>query len=122
MVPTHAPFTRLLAALTPVLLLWGFVGCVVVCAEHAEERLNEEVTATSVEVSESHCSEPCPVTEASFLVPAKRFAPGQHAVGTQYAPLPTLQEPPRALPFSKHHPQALKPPGPPFESLRTLRI
>lgn len=122
MIPTRTPLTRLLAALMPALLLWAFVGCVAVCAAHAEEGRGGGVEAASVELRDSHCSEPCPITEASFLVPAKRFALDQQAVAAQPAPAPPAQEPPRTLSFSGRHPETLRPPGPPFERLRTLRI
>lgn len=122
MISPRAPFTRLLAALTPALLLWAFVGCMAVCAAHAEERRVEGVTATSVEVSDSHCSETCPVKEGIFLVPAKRFAPDQQAVSAQPAPAPALQEPPHASSSSGRHGETLKPPEPIFRRLHTLRI
>ena len=122
MITPRAPFMRLLAALTPALLLWAFVGCVAVCAAHAEELRGEDTAATSVELRDSHCSDSCPVTEATLILPAKRFAPDQQAVGAQPAPAPTVQEPPRALPFSGHHPEARRPPDPPFERLPALRI
>jgi hypothetical protein len=122
MIPPRAPFTRLLAALTPVLLLWAFVGCVAVCAAHAEEGRGEDVVAVSVEVSDAHCSEPCPVNEGFFLVPAKRFAPERQAVNAQPDPAPDSQEPPRASSPPGRRTETLKPPEPIFRRLRTLRI
>jgi hypothetical protein len=123
MIPPRSTLTRLLATLTPALLLWAFVGCVAVCAEHAEEGLSEDVAASSVELGDSHCSDPCPVTDASFTVPAKRFAPDQQAVAAQPVTPPAAQEPPRAAPIAGRFSEVLRPPpDPPFERLRALRI
>ncbi len=120
MIRTRAPLTRLLAALTPVLLLWAFVGCVAVCAPHAEGS-GEDLQAASVELRDSHCSEPCPVTEASYLVTVNRFAPDQQA-DDQPAPATAKGEKMRVASFAGRYAEALPPPDPPFERLRTLRI
>ena len=121
MIKTRAPLTRLLAALMPVLLLWAFVGCVAVCAAHAEGS-GGDVKAASVESRDSHCSEPCPVTEASYLVPANRFAPDQHVVADQPGSARVTREATRVPSYAGRYDEALPPPDPPFERLRTLRI
>lgn len=118
----RATFTRPLAALTPALLLWAFVGCVAVCAAHVEEDPGADVAAASAELRESHCDEACPVTEATFLVPSTRFAPDQQAVASQPAPAPAMQEAPRSLSLAAHYSVPPKAPDPPFERLRTLLI
>lgn len=98
------------------------MGCVAVCGEHAEERRDECVKTMSVEVFDSHCSEPCLVTEGLLLVPAKRFTPDQQAVSARPAPAPSLPEPSPAASSSVYHTETLKPPEPVFQRLRTLRI
>lgn len=118
----RATFTRLLAALTPALLLWAFVGCAAVCAAHAEEGRGADASDASVELSESHCPEACPVTEATFLVPSTRFAADQQAVAGQPAPALAAPEAPRALPHAARYSVPPKAPDPPFERLRILLI
>lgn len=114
---------RLLAALTPALLLWAFVGCAAVCAAHAEEARGEDASATAAELRDSHCPDACPVTEATAFVPAQRFAPDQQAATSQPATTPAAQESPRAASFAGHFSEVLRPPpDPPFERLRSLRI
>lgn len=115
--------TRLPAALMPALLLWAFVGCAAVCSEHAEEARGEGASATSAELSDSNCPDPCPVTEAITFVPAKRFAPEQQAVGARTVAAPAAQEEPRAAPVAGRFSEVLRPPPDhPFERLRALRI
>ena len=124
MIPPRSTLTRLLAALTPALLLWAFVGCAAACAEHAEDARGEDVSATLSELRDSHCPDPCPVTEATAFVPAQRFLPDQQQPpGDQSASAPSASEPPHAASFAGRFSEVLRPPpDPPFERLRTLRI
>ncbi len=117
----RATFTRLLAALMPALLLWAFVGCVAVCAAHAEEECAADVSAAAAELRESHRDEACPVKEASFLVPSKRLGPEQQAIAGQPTPAPAAQAAPRTHPLAVYC-MPPKAPDPPFERLRTLLI
>ena len=118
----RAPFTRPLAALMPALLLWAFVGCVAVCAAHAEDGRGVDASAASAELRESHCPEACPVTEAAFIVPSTRFAPEQQAVACRPAPALVAQEAPRAISLAARYSVPPEAPDPPFERLRTLLI
>ena len=123
MIPPRSTLTRLLAALTPALLLWAFVGCAAVCAEHAEEARGEDAAAESSELRDSHCSDPCPVTEATALVPAQRFTPDRLAADDLPAAVPSRPRAPRAASIGAHFAEVLRPPPEPlFERLRALRI
>jgi hypothetical protein len=118
----RAPFTRPLAALMPALLLWAFMGCVAVCAAHAEEGRGADASAVSAEIREANCPEACPVTEAAFIVPSTRFGPNQQAVTGRPAPALAAPEAPRALSLAAHYSVPPKATDPPFERLRTLLI
>ena len=123
MISSGPVFARLSAALVSVCLLWTFAACLSICSEHVEEaREVGAVAAAAEEVCASRCAEPCPVTGTAAPLPVKRFALDTPEEGGHLELVPGGHESPDATPLPKPPSNTLRPPGSPFERLRTLRI
>jgi len=68
----RSSFARIGASILPLILLWSFVACLALCAEHLGEGHDDSAQATLQSMGDSHEDESCPVPTSSLLLPSRQ--------------------------------------------------